>query len=176
MGFFHENTGVGCYAFLQGIFPTQGSNPSLLHLLHRQVDSLQLTPPGKPLRMSTEFRLYKLEIKILFILLKKRYLSIWLCWVLVAACGIFSAVSNGKSLSPTLCDPMDYSPGQSTGVGSLSLLQGICPTQRSNPGLPHCRWILYQLSCQGSLHCCGQDFFFSCSMQTLNCSTWDLVP
>ena len=37
------------------------------------------------------------------------------------------------------------SPGQNTGVGSLSLLQGIFPTQGSNPGLPHCR-LLYQLS------------------------------
>ena len=48
-----------------------------------------------------------------------------------------------------------YSPwnslGHSTGVGSLSLLQGIFPTQGSNPGLQHCRWILYQLSYQGSL-------------------------
>ena len=42
------------------------------------------------------------------------------------------------------------SPGQNTGVGSLSLFQGIFPTQRSNPGLPHCRWILYQLSHQRS--------------------------
>ena len=42
------------------------------------------------------------------------------------------------------------SPGQNTGVGSLSLLQGIFPTQGSNPGLPHGRWILYQLSHQGS--------------------------
>ena len=42
------------------------------------------------------------------------------------------------------------SPGQNTGVGSLSLLQGIFPTQGSNPGLPHCRQILYQLSHQGS--------------------------
>ena len=38
------------------------------------------------------------------------------------------------------------SPGQNTGVGSLSLLQGIFPTQGSNPGLLHCRQILYQLS------------------------------
>ena len=38
------------------------------------------------------------------------------------------------------------SPGQNTGVGSLSLLQGIFPTQGLNPCLPHCRWILYQLS------------------------------
>ena len=43
------------------------------------------------------------------------------------------------------------SPGQNTGVGSLSLLQGIFPNQGSNPlGLPHCRRILYQLSHKGS--------------------------
>ena len=42
------------------------------------------------------------------------------------------------------------SPGQNIGVGSLSLLQGIFPTQGSNPGLPHCRQILSQLSQQGS--------------------------
>ena len=42
------------------------------------------------------------------------------------------------------------SPGQNTGVGSLSLLQGIFPTQGSNPGLLHCRQILYQLSHKGS--------------------------
>ena len=35
---------------------------------------------------------------------------------------------------------------KNTGVGSISLLQGIFPTQGSNPGLPHCRQILYQLS------------------------------
>ena len=42
------------------------------------------------------------------------------------------------------------SPGQNTGVGSLSLLQGIFPTQGSNPGLPRCRWVRYQLSHKGS--------------------------
>ena len=50
-----------------------------------------------------------------------------------------------------------YSPwdslGQNTGVGSLSLLQGIFPTQGSNRGLLHCRWILYQLSHRGSPPC-----------------------
>ena len=40
------------------------------------------------------------------------------------------------------------SPGQNTGVRSL--LQGIFPTQGSNPGLPPCSWILYQLSHKGS--------------------------
>ena len=54
----------------------------------------------------------------------------------------------------TLFDPMDSSPwnslGQNTGVGSLSLLQGIFPTQGSNPGLLNGRQILYQLNHQGS--------------------------
>ena len=44
------------------------------------------------------------------------------------------------------------SPGQNTGVGSLSLLQGSFPTQESNRGLLHCRQILYQPSQQGSLY------------------------
>ena len=52
-------------------------------------------------------------------------------------------------LWPTLCDPSWSSPGQNTGVGSLSLLQQIFPTQESNQGLLHCR-ILYQLSYQWS--------------------------
>ena len=42
------------------------------------------------------------------------------------------------------------SPGQNPGVSSLSVLQGIFPTQESNQVFLHCRWILYQLSCQGS--------------------------
>ena len=42
------------------------------------------------------------------------------------------------------------SPGQNTGVGSLSLLQGVFPTQGLNPGLLHCRQILSQLSHKGS--------------------------
>ena len=42
------------------------------------------------------------------------------------------------------------SPGKNAGLGSLSLLQGIFPTQGWNSGFPHCRWILYQLSHQGS--------------------------
>ena len=52
-------------------------------------------------------------------------------------------------LCPTLWPHGLYSlwdsPGQNTGVGSLSLLQGIFPTQGSNPGLPHCRQILYRV-------------------------------
>ena len=43
-----KNTGVSCHFLLQGIFPTEGLNPGLLHLLHWQADSLLLAPPGKP--------------------------------------------------------------------------------------------------------------------------------
>ena len=62
--------------------------------------------------------------------------------------------------SPTLCDPINCSwsgssvhgdsPGKNTGVGCHALLQGIFPTQGTNPGLPHYRWIFYHLSHQGS--------------------------
>ena len=61
-------------------------------------------------------------------------------------------------LCPTICDTMDCgpqgfpaygdSPGKNNGVGSLSLLQGIFPTQGSNPGLQHYRRILHHLSHQ----------------------------
>ena len=60
----------------------------------------------------------------------------------------------------TLCNPMDCSPpgfsvpgdspGKNTGVGCHNLLQGIFPTQGSNPGLPYCQQILYHLSPLGS--------------------------
>ena len=46
------------------------------------------------------------------------------------------------------------SPGQNTGLGSLSILQGLFPTEGSNPGLPHCRRILYQLNHKGSSNNC----------------------
>ena len=46
----------------------------------------------------------------------------------------------------TICNSLS----QTTGVGSLSLLQGISPIQGSNPGLPHCGQILYQLNHKGS--------------------------
>ena len=52
---------------------------------------------------------------------------------------------------PTLCNPWTMnSLGQNTGMDSLSLLQGILPTQGSNPGLLHCRHILHCLSHKGS--------------------------
>ena len=79
---------------------------------------------------------------------------------------IMSVVSNAvlcllAQLCLTLCYPMDCSPPGSsvhwdfpvknTAVGCHSLLQGIFPNQGSNPGLPHCRWILYHSAIRESL-------------------------
>ena len=62
-------------------------------------------------------------------------------WKLLSRVQLFAA--------PWLYSPWN-SPGQNTGVDSHPLLQGIFPTQGSNPGLLHCRQILYQLSDRGS--------------------------
>ena len=61
--------------------------------------------------------------------------------------GIHSVASDYLQLHG-LYSPWN-SPGQNTGVGNLSLLQGIIPTQGSKLDLPHCRQILYQLSYEG---------------------------
>ena len=115
-----KNTGVGCQFLLQGIFPTPESNPGLLHCSlspELQADCSPTEPPGKPF--------------------------------------LFSCSVAQSCLA--LCDPVDHSlprssvhgdsPGKNIGVGCHAFLQGISPTQKSNPGLPHCRWIRY---CQGS--------------------------
>ena len=49
MGYPGRNSAVGCHFLLQGIFPTQGSNPHLLWLLHWQADSLPQSHLGSPL-------------------------------------------------------------------------------------------------------------------------------
>ena len=70
-------------------------------------------------------------------------------WLLEKPCEV-KITQSRPSLQPHgLYSPWN-SPGRNTGVGSHSLLQGIFPTQGSNPGLLHCRQILYQLSHQGS--------------------------
>ena len=63
--------------------------------------------------------------------------------------GESSSVVSDSLRSHGLYSPWNF-PGQNTGVGSLSLLQWIFPTQELNWGLLHCRRILYQLSYQGS--------------------------
>ena len=81
-------------------------------------------------------------------------------WLLALCERKSESESEVAQLCPTLCDPMDCSlPGcsvhgifqaKSTGVGCHFLLQGIFPTEGSNPSLPHCRQTLYYLSHQGS--------------------------
>ena len=78
------------------------------------------------------------------------------------SCSVMSNSLQPHGLGPArlLC-PWDSS-GKNTGVGSHSLLQGIFPTQGSNPGLLDCRQILYHLSHQG-----GPDHQGSPSMYSL---------
>ena len=117
-----QNTGVGSLFLLQRTFPTHGLNPGLLccrRILY------QLSHKGSP-----------------------RILE----WVGFA----FSRGSSNPGIKPRtpglLADFLPAEPQgkpKTTGVGSLSLLQRVFLTQESNWGLLHCRWILYQLSCQG---------------------------
>ena len=79
-------------------------------------------------------------------------------------------------LCPTLCDSMDRSPpgspvhgdstGNNTGVGCHALLQRIFPTQGSNPGFPHCRWILYCLVTREVAHKLDKMFSPWCHTQS----------
>ena len=71
--------------------------------------------------------------------------------VLVAQLSLTLIQPRGLYPARLLC-PWD-SPGQNTGVGSHSLLQGIFPTQGLNPHLLRCRQILHHLSHQGSPTC-----------------------
>ena len=54
-----KNTGVGCHFLLQGIFPTQGSNPQFPHRLHWHLLHLPLAPPGKPCYLLFHFCQYE---------------------------------------------------------------------------------------------------------------------
>ena len=67
----------------------------------------------------------------------------------------FSHEVGSDSFQPRGLHSPWNSPGQHAGVGRLSILQGIFPTQGSSPGLPYCRQIVYQLSRKGSplSHC-----------------------
>ena len=75
-------------------------------------------------------------------------------WTFIFSAGLSPSVVS-DSLQPHGLQPARLlcaweSPGKNTGVGCHALLQGIFPTPGSNPGLPHCRRILYRLSHQGS--------------------------
>ena len=71
----------------------------------------------------------------------------WICLMKVLS-GSHSVISD--SLWPHRLYSPRNSPGKNTGVGRLSLLQGIFLTPELNQGLLHCTWVLYQLSYPGS--------------------------
>ena len=104
--------------------PNPGSNSFFLGLLHWQADSLPLCPLGIP--KSPWYILDKMK------------------WIEVKVAQPCLTLRPHGLYSPW------NSQGQNTGVSSLSLLQGIFPTHGLNPGLLHCRPILYQLRYKGS--------------------------
>ena len=112
---------------------SRGSNP--------RIKPTSLTPPALASRFFTTSTVWEACIY-----------SVCVC-VCVCLCVCVYLITQSY---PTLCDPMDCSPsassvhgdslGKKTGVGCHDLLQGIFPIQRSNPGPPHCRQILYLLT------------------------------
>ena len=73
-----RNTGVGCHALLQGIFLTQGLNLRFLCLLHWQVVSLLLTPPGSSWGPSSVILISSNETQVHSILIKGvTYRRLW---------------------------------------------------------------------------------------------------
>ena len=126
-----KDIGVGCHFLLQGIFPTQGSNPGLQHC--RQI-LYQLNYKTS----SFSHLLFSSIIK--HCSLRKGILSPF--WSVSVSRSVMPDSLRPHGLQPTrLLRPWD-SPGKNTGVGSHCLLQGIFLTQGSNPGLPHCRQTL----------------------------------
>ena len=152
-----KKTGVGSLSFLQGIFPTQGLNPGLLHcrwILY------QLSHKGSPRIL--EWVLSHVSCVQLSVT----------PWTMALQAPLSMGFSRRKYWSGLPHPPPGDLPNpgieprspalqahslpaepqgkpKNTGVGSLSLLQRIFPTQESNQGLLHCRQILYQLSYRG---------------------------
>ena len=131
-----QNTGEDRLSLLQGIFPTQGLNPGLPYF--RQI-FYQLSHKGSSrilewiaFPFSRESSQPRNQTRVSCI--AGGFFIIW---------AIRKAALKVTQSYLTLCDPMDYSlwnsPSQNTGMCSLSLPQGISPTQRSNAGVLHWR-------------------------------------
>ena len=75
----------------------------------------------------------------------------WDCWVIEYFCVCTQSFSRVQFCDSIDCSPASFSvhgdsPGMNSGMGCHALLQGIFPTQKSNPGLLQCRQILCHLS------------------------------
>ena len=144
---------LGTLSLLHGIFSTRGLNPGLLHC--RQI-LYQLSHKESP--RTLEWIPYPFSSRsspprngTWVSCIAGRFFTNWAIQGSISESESHSVLSH--SLRPHgLYSPWN-SPGQNTGVGSLSLLQRIFLTQELNWGLLHCRQILYQLSYQGSPIC-----------------------
>ena len=97
-------------------------------------------------RMLTLTTEYKMASSQFTLLIKAHGGRKW--WAFLAGDPLALSESESRSVMSHSLRPHGLyspwkSPGQNSGVGSRCHLQGIFPTQGSNPGLPHCRWILY---------------------------------
>ena len=143
---------MGCHVLLQGIFPNQGLNPSLLHCSR----FFTMWATGEACIGVKKWKRKPLSCVQLFATpwtVESMEFSRPVYW----SGEPFPPPGDLPNLgitpkSPTL--QVDSSPAepprkpQNTGVGGLSFLQGIFLTQESNWGLLYCRWIIYQLSYQ----------------------------
>ena len=122
LGFSRQEHWSGLPSLFQDIFPTQGLNPRLLHLLHcRQIPE----PPGKPNvhpDSAATCNPHESKEKVKTRPRVQFFATLW-------------------AVPARLFHPWD-SPGKNSGVSCHSLLQGIFPTQGSNLGLLHCRQTL----------------------------------
>ena len=122
-----KNTAVGCHTLLQGIFPSQGLNPGLMHC--RQI-------------------LYHLSYREVLVIPSLTFL-LNCCCCLVAKSGTTVLQPHGLWPTRLLC-PWDF-PGKNSGVGGHFLFQGIFPSQGLNPCLLHWQVDSLPLNHQGSL-------------------------
>ena len=137
-----KNTGVGCHFLLQCM--KVKSEREVAQLCPNPSDPMDCSLPGSSVHGIFQARVLEWGA-IAFSDIKVIYLYIIHVKVKLKVTQPFS----------TLCNPMNYTvhgilQARIPGVGSLSLLQGIFPTQESNPGLLHCRQNLYQPSHKGS--------------------------
>ena len=137
-----ERDGLRC-SEVCGIFPDQGSKPSLLHW---KADSLPMSHQGSPCLGYCNSLTQVLQFLISAL---PNSLDNLTCKCMLSR-SVMSSSLWPHGLYPARFLHQWDSPGKNTGVGRHSLLQGIFSIQGSNPYLLHCRWILYHLSHQGS--------------------------
>ena len=119
-----KNTGVGCHALFQGIFPNQGSNLCLLCLLHWQAGSLPLAPP-KTLRTRISCEAQKTHLSV--------DCSSSLCQT------SFGSLNGCPNLKTTLSVDMPSSSAVCSTLGSMNLSRGISPSTKKNLGTGNSR-------------------------------------